>query len=407
MTRKLNVYLHHDYVGELIQDPSGQMLFTYSKDWLNHPNKTPLSHSLPLVQHTFKRNECRGFFSGVLPGENIRNIIAPLLGISARNDFAMLEIIGGECAGAVTFLPAGSSPDQSSNEYRPLSNFELADILKTLPQRPLLAGQKHVRLSLAGAQDKIALLERNNKYSIPLKNSPSSHILKPANEHFENIIENEAFCLSLANKLSIPSVRACADEVEGIPFLKIERYDRLIDSNGNIQRVHQEDFCQALGIASEIKYQNEGGPSLKQCFDLVRAVSDVPALDLKYLLDMAIFNYCVGNDDAHGKNFSILSLGNHIRLAPFYDVVCTAYYPNLSKKMAMKIGSKYVSSDVRPRHFEQLANEIGFAAPIVKKLVPETAHKMAEIISREYKMNKLSKFIYNRCMTINKLFKKS
>ena len=143
-------------------------------------------------------------------------------------------------------------------------------------------------------------------------------------------------------------------------------------------RLHQEDFCQAQGIVSEMKYQKEGGPSLKQCFGLLREVSSAPVIDLARLLDAVIYNYLVGNNDAHGKNFSLLYHGvgtanQEIRLAPLYDIVSTAYYPELSKDMAMKIGGEYSSEKVMPKNFEQLAEEAGLGKPLVRRRVPDLA----------------------------------
>jgi serine/threonine-protein kinase HipA len=157
MKRTLDVYLHQRLIGQLIQDEHGQMMFDYAGSWLKNPDAVPLSHSLPLRKERFTRNECRGFFGGVLPEESQREIIAKNLGISAKNDFAMLEQIGGECAGAVTFIRAGQTFPPRHDRYRPLTGHELAGILKQLPRRPLLAGEEGIRLSLAGAQDKIAV----------------------------------------------------------------------------------------------------------------------------------------------------------------------------------------------------------------------------------------------------------
>ena len=135
-------------------------------------------------------------------------------------------------------------------------------------------------------------------------------------------------------------------------------------------RVHQEDFCQALGIQSASKYQNEGGPSLKQCFDLIRAESSVPVIDLEKMINAVIFNYLIGNCDAHGKNFSLLYL-DQLQLAPLYDLVCTLYYKDLDKKMAMKLGGEYQINNVTINNFDKLADEVGLAKPEVHKRILE------------------------------------
>src|ERR1700686_5574843 len=149
MPRALDVYLHDELVGRLVQDDGGQMHFEYLESWFTKAGATPLSQSLPLRKERFPAKECRGFFGGILPEESKREIIARNLGISARNDYAMLEQIGGECAGAVTFIPAGEALPQRNYSYRPLSSQELAAILKELPKRPLLTGVGGIPLSLA------------------------------------------------------------------------------------------------------------------------------------------------------------------------------------------------------------------------------------------------------------------
>lgn len=382
MARTLDVYLHNELVGHLIQDDGGQILFNYAESWLQKPAPTPLSQSLPLRRERFRRNECRGFFAGILPEESKREIIARNLGISARNDYAMLEQIGGECAGAVTFVPAGENLPERNYGYRTLSSQELAAMLKELPKRPLLAGEDGIRLSLAGAQDKVAVRIEGNEISLPLGGAPSTHILKPAVERFTGVVFNEALCMKLAARAGLPAAKVETRNVEGIDYLLVDRYDRTHRRNPggapSLERLHQEDFCQAEGIVPETKYQKEGGPSLRQCFALLRDLSTAPVIDLSRLLDAVIYNFLAGNNDAHGKNFSLLYHGagtasQEIRLAPLYDVVSTTYYPELSKEMAMKIGREYSSDKVSPRDFEQLAEEAGLAKPLVRNRVPELA----------------------------------
>jgi serine/threonine-protein kinase HipA len=404
MPRTLDVYLRRKFVGRLIQDENGQLAFFYAEGWLNNPDAVPLSHSLPLRKEKFSRNECRGFFAGVLPDESKREIIAKNLGISARNDFAMLERIGGECAGAVTFVPAGQKLPERNDRYRLLSSEKLAEILKMLPRRPLMAGEDGIRLSLAGAQDKIVVHVHDQQISLPLGGAPSTHILKPAIEHFEGVVFNEALCMKLAHAIGLQTAKAEVGRVENIDYLLIERYDRSVlkDPGGaeNLEREHQEDFCQALGIIPENKYQNEGGPSLKQCFELLRGLSSAPVIDLQHLLDAVIFNFLIGNHDAHGKNFSLL-YGSQTRLAPLYDVLSTAYYPDLSKKMAMKIGGEYASEKVGPKDFDQLANEAGLAKPMVKRRVQEVAETMLsktpELITGHQTTQAVAALIQNSC----------
>jgi serine/threonine-protein kinase HipA len=384
MPRTLDVYLHQALVGRLIQDDQGLMTFSYDEEWLTRSGAIPLSHSLPLKAGKFNRNACRGFFAGILPDESKREIIAKNLGISARNDFAMLEQIGGECAGAVTFVPAGAVLPERNYSYRPLNKEQLAEVLRLLPRRPLMAGEDGIRLSLAGAQDKIAVHLAGGQISVPLGGAPSTHILKPAIERFQGIVFNEAFCMKLAGAVGLHVANVGLGRVEEIDYLLVQRYDRVAMVNiasgaEHLERQHQEDFCQALGIAPDQKYQNEGGPSLKQCFDLVRDLSAPPVIDLQRLLDAVIFNFLIGNHDAHGKNFSLV-YGAETRLAPLYDVLSTTYYPELSKKMAMKIGDEYASDQVTPRHFEKLAEDASLSKPMVRQRVLELAETLLAAI---------------------------
>ena len=347
-----------------------------------------------------------GFFSGILPEQSLRELVARNLGISARNDFAMLEKIGGECAGAVTFTPAGQPLPGSPARYRDLSDDDLVSMLKTLPRCPLLAGEEDVRLSLAGAQDKVAVKVSGSQISIPLENAPSTHVLKPASERFAGVPFNEVLCLKLASAVGIPTAAGETRTIQGMDYALIERYDRTSSQTPEglrYERLHHEDFCQALGIVSEHKYQNEGGPSFKQCFDLLRAVSSAPVIDLRRLLDAAIFNYLIGNHDAHGKNFSLLySPGqDSVRFATLYDLVCTLYYPELSRKMAMKIGAEYLLDKIAPRNFEKLAAETGLAKPLVKRRVPALAGKILEALLtidlRQANTQEVAAIIKQRC----------
>lgn len=414
MTGTLDVYLHNNLIGHLIQDEHGQTLFEYTPEWLQNPNAIPLSVSLPLQVGKFGEKYCKPFFAGVLPETVKRQLIARNLGISANNDFSMLEQIGGECAGAITFLSAGTKLGEDSGNYRPLLISELEQILIELPRRPLMAGESGVRLSLAGAQDKIAVYKNDSELFLPLNNAPSSHIIKPDLEEYKGIVFNEAFCMKLAALMGLPVAEVAIEKAGNIDYLLIERYDRISKSTGDqlvIDRIHQEDFCQALGIVPERKYQAEGGPSIKDCFDLLRKASSLPVLDLGHLLDAVIFNFLIGNHDAHGKNFSLLygtpsesgSIGK-VRLAPLYDLICAPVYSNLSKKMAMKIGKAYELSEVDPRQFEKLADDIGFTKPLVKRKVIDHAKKMLAHLDNvqipHSNVEEIRKFIGSHCSSV-------
>ena len=389
MPKSLDVYLQSDLVGHLVQDTGGQMRFQYGESWLDGPGPAPLSQSLPLRRERFSQKECRGYFGGLLPEASNREIVARNLGVSARNDYAMLKEIGGECAGAVTFAPTGDRLPENRHSDRKLSSTELAGVLRDLRKRPLLAGQEGIRQSLAGAQDKVAVCLSGDEISLALDGAPSTHVLKPAVERFEGMVQNESLCMRLAAAIGLPTAKVEARSVEGMDYLLVERYDRVYRKDSIhgpvLERLHQEDFCQALGTVSEMKYQNEGGPSLKQCFALLRKVSSAPVIDLARLLDAVIFNYLVGNNDAHGKNFSLLYRGlgtdhPHVGLAPLYDILSTVYYPELSRTMAMKLGGEYSSEKVWPHNFEQLAEDAGLAKPLVIRRVAEMIDEIRAVL---------------------------
>ena len=388
MDKILDVYLHDRRAGHYSQNKDRLNEFTYAPEYLAMQDAMPLSHSLPLRKETFRASACRGFFAGLLPEGEKRETIARNLGISPRNDFSMLDRIGGECAGAITFLPPGQPLQQEANEYKLISEPELENILEELPNRPLLAGQQGIRLSLAGAQDKLSVYVSGNQIKLPLGNAPSTHIIKPDISKFAGVVYNEALCMTLAKKLGLPVADVEIRTSGKKKFLLVGRYDRIPNENpaDPVQRIHQEDFCQALGIVPEKKYEDEGGVSIKDCFDLLREVSSTPLIDLRHMLDAVIFNFIIGNHDAHGKNFSLLydrtNQRKSVRLAPLYDLVCTTVYPQLSTNMAMKIGGKYKSDHIQPSHFDKMAEETGLAKPLVRERVKMIAMRIVDILQQ-------------------------
>lgn len=395
MARTLDVYLLEKLAGHLVQEDDGQLSFTYAGSYLADQKAIAISHSLPLAGETYPSRICRGFFSGILPEGEKRELIARNLGISARNDFSMLEQIGGECAGAITFIPSGMALPEETHAYRKLNNKELADVLRELPRRPLLAGDAHVRLSLAGAQEKLAVYIEDDVMSIPLGITPSTHIIKPDIPQYAGIVHNEALCMRLAHQIGLEVANVETRSVEGMDYLLVKRYDRRprphegnqSKSSTQLLRIHQEDFCQALGIVSEKKYQMEGGPSIADGFRLIREVSTRPVLDIQRFLDAILYNFIIGNNDAHGKNFSLMYIVGPdsndvlVELTPLYDLVCTMHYPNLSPQMAMAI-VKYKSDRVQPSHFDILAEECGLSKSLVKKRLVDMARMINEQIDQ-------------------------
>lgn len=377
MARELEVWLFAERVGTLALI-DGRLNFRYSTDWLSPNNAAPLSSSLPLQAEPFDDHHARPFFAGLLPEGQLRRLIAQQFQISSQNDFALLDHIGGECAGAVTLLEPGqplSSPEHG-HEVQWLSDEEIVAMLDELPHRPMLAGKGGLRLSLAGAQDKLPVVFDGDRIGLPRNGTPSSHILKPAIRTLADTVINEGFCLALAEAMQLKPAKSQIRSVLGRQFLLVERYDRVADAQGLRQRLHQEDFCQALGVVPEMKYQNEGGPDLVQCFDLVRRVTRPSAPHILRMLDCVIFNALIGNHDAHAKNFSLLYAGKSAVLAPLYDVLSTAVYPNLTPKMAMKIGSQYKFSEVQARHWDQFLKAVGLSRAQARKRIMALAKSM-------------------------------
>lgn len=420
MAHELEVWLFADRVGTLAL-VDGRLNFRYASGWLSQPDAVALSTSLPLQAEPFDDRRTRPFFAGLLPEGQMRRLIAQQLQVSGQNDFALLDHIGGECAGAVTFLAPGQAlPVPNRNgDVQWLSDEEVVAILDELPRRPMLAGKDGLRLSLAGAQDKLPVVFDGARIGLPLNGTPSSHVLKPAIHAVEDSVINEGFCMALAEAMQLKPAQSRVHRVLDRSFLLVERYDRLIDAQGHRQRLHQEDFCQALGVVPEMKYQNEGGPDLAQCFDLVRRATRPSAPQVLRLLDHVIVNALIGNHDAHAKNFSLLYLhkepGKPPVLAPFYDTLSTAVYPTLTPKMAMKIGSKYKFSEIQARHWEQFAEGVGLAKAQTKrrirelaKSLPATARKLQSDPERGFAGNavveRINALIEQRCaLTIRRL----
>jgi len=223
----------------------------------------------------------------------------------------------------------------------------------------------------------VARLEAGQaRIGLPRFGSPSTHILKPAIPGIEGSVFNEGFCLALAHALKLDVARAAIHRVEDQAYLLVERYDRQRTPEGTWARLHQEDFCQALGLPPETKYQNEGGADLAQAFALLRRATRPSAPHILKLLDFVIFNALVGNHDAHSKNFSLLYTPQGAVLAPLYDALSTAVYPRLTDKMAMKIGSKYKFSELEARHWAQFAQAAGLSPGLVKKRILEIAQRL-------------------------------
>lgn len=398
MSDDLNVYLRSDKVGRLSLDARRHFVFTYDQEWLTNTAAVPLSLHLPLQAEPFADEQARPFFANLLPESDLRRALARKLGLSEQNDFALLEAVGGECAGAVSLLP-DNMPLPDTGSYRVLNDDDLNALVDELPTRPMLAGEQGIRLSLAGAQNKLPVYFDGQHISVPLGNAPSSHILKPPIVQYPHTVENEYFCMRLAERvgLSVPSVTLLHKRKS---LYLIERYDRDLKADRSIERIHQEDFCQALGILPDQKYEKEGGPGIKQCFMLLRDHSVFPVPDMRALLDWVVFNYLIGNADSHAKNISLLLMQGGPHLAPFYDLMCTAVYPDLAIKLAMKIGGEDRPKWIITRRWQSFADDIGVGYKLVrlrlmtmKESISESAQELRDEFIAEH----------GPCTTIDKI----
>lgn len=394
MTNQLEVWFFDQHVGDLFF-AKGKLEFSYLPSYLNHPNALALSISLPLQETIFIDSQVRPFFAGLLPEGQLRRTLAKQLQVSNQNDFVLLDLIGGECAGAVSLREPHLQLKQTKQlEFvKWLNQEEILSILNELPNRPMMAGTDGLRLSLAGAQDKLPVVFDGQRIGLPMNGMASTHILKPPILAVKDSVINEGFCLALAQSLGLLTAQADIMTIQGNTFLLVERYDRFINESGLRVRVHQEDFCQALGFIPELKYQNEGGPDLARCFDLIRKIANPSATQLLKFFDYVIFNTLVGNHDAHAKNFSWLYTQKIPTLAPFYDVLSTAIYPKLTPKIAMKIGSKYKFTEIQLRHWESFIQSAGLANAQAKKRILYWANCMPKA-ARELQEN--SKYSFSK-----------
>lgn len=370
----LNVWYENILVGEIWLDPSGLMGFKYDQNWLE--KGFPISHQMPIQKEPFIPSEsiAHKYFANLLPEEGARRRIVKELKLT-DTDFNLLKAVGSECAGALSVLPSESEHNQSVEYTDALNDDVLKNIilrkgrfLKDVTKEPLQ------RLSLAGAQDKCLVYYAKGKFYLPKSSAPSTHIMKFELSDYKNIPAYEYFLSQLAKSTNIPVVNCELKKLGKAYYLLIARYDR-IKSNGKIKRLHQEDFCQALGISYAKKYENDGGPTFLDCYNILQEVSTFPLKDLEHLLKWQIFNVLAGNSDGHAKNISIIYDKNNIRLAPFYDLVCTRAIDGIDHKLALSVAGEFEPSKVNVDKWLMLANECGvkekFMVDIIKQMAQD------------------------------------
>jgi serine/threonine-protein kinase HipA len=362
MADVLDVYMNEQLAGRL-REEKGRLFFAYDKAWIESGRFIPLSVTMPRQAEEFSEEVTRVFFDNLLPEGDIRAAVAKLRRVSERNTFGLLEEIGGDCAGAISLWPEGRKPTPREG-YAPINDPRLNRLLADLRKRPLLATDDELRLSLAGAQDKLPVHYQEGRLALPRGSDPSSHILKPGSFGFAHLPVNEHFCMRLAaaSGLTVPPSEVLR---KATALYLVQRYDRARVPDGTLRRIHQIDFCQALNLPSSKKYEKEGGPSLAACFEMVTRYCARPAKDRLEIISWVIFNYIVGNADAHAKNLSLLIAPEGISLAPFYDLVSTAVYRGLTPNLAMKIGGENRPEWIQERHWKAFAEASGANPRIV------------------------------------------
>ncbi len=329
-----------------------------------------LSASLPVRQEAFAPARSAPFFEGLLPEGAVRGEIARRFGLSEEDGFGLLRELGADCAGAVVVLPAGERPRPSADEVvEPLSPGELEAMIEELPHHPLGVSTEPdgVRLSLGGIQDKLVLRRLpSGEFGRPRGGTPSDCLLKPDNGRYEDLAANEAFCMVVAAATGLEAAATEIVTVGSTPCLYVRRFDRAIDDGGHLRRLHQEDMCQALGVLPAAKYEGNGGPSVAAIVELLRTMGSVrAALDVNAFMKAVLLNFLLGNGDAHGKNFALFydpAVGT--RLAPLYDVVSTAVYPELTSRMAMSVGGVDDPEEVDLATWGRLASESGLGGQL-------------------------------------------
>jgi serine/threonine-protein kinase HipA len=380
---------------------SGSMSFAYDA-----AAQRVLSMSMPLRTEPYKSRACEAFFGGLLPEDpDAKKIIGTLFGINSNSNFSLLEKIGFDCAGAVSVYEEGEPILDEKEKLLSGTTIEphaLHELLRDLPERPLLAGIEGMRISLAGAQEKAALCMIENELCIPDPGVPTTHIIKPRIRALRETVVNEYFCMRLAKVSGINAPHVELRRAGDIEYLLIERYDRVFLPDSHLRRIHQEDFCQALGILSTKKYQADGGPSLPDCFNLLDRVT-FPVIDKQELLKRVVFNFVIGNADCHGKNFSVLHNDDKtIKLAPAYDLMCTAVYAKVTPRFAMAIGGESEINSVRREHWQRFCKQIAINPTALKrafeglsKAITKSLPSLAEEVQSEF-ANEIAALIHGR-----------
>lgn len=395
----LTVAMNGRRVGELVRETSGAVAFAYGDEWLAWGSAFAVSLSLPLRKQRYQGEQVLAVFDNLLPDETaVRTRLAERLGAVGVDAFSLLAVIGRDCVGALQFLPQGEMPaPPGPPEGVPMSEEEVGRLVEGLAIAPLgLQQEDDFRISLAGAQEKTALLRRDGQWFRPHGVTPTTHILKPQIGMVQGVdlsrsVENEYLCLKLAGAFGLPSAGVEIADFSGTRVLVVERFDRLWTQDGRLLRLPQEDCCQALGVPSTRKYEASGGPSPKDILDLLGGSDDPLGDRQRFLKALALF-WLLGATDGHAKNFSLQLRPGGFSLAPLYDIVSLQPAVDAGQidwgrfKLSMAVGQKrhYVMRSILPRHVVQTGKLGGlrgrFGIAVLRELADAAEGALAGVV---------------------------
>lgn len=391
----LNVFLNSRFVGVLRRESTGAVDFQYAEDWLSWKSTFPVSLSLPLREDRYIGTPVLNVFDNLLPDSDaIRRRVAERVGASGTDAYSLLTALGHDCVGALQFLPDGTDPGKAgSTDAKPVTDDDVAAIINNLAAAPLGMGEdKDFRISIAGAQEKTALLRKDGQWFKPAGITATTHILKPQigqlpnGIDLSNSVENEYLCLKLLAALGVPTAHTEIADFGERRTLIVERFDRRWTSDGRLLRLPQEDICQALSVPPTRKYQSDGGPGMRDIIQLLKG-SDTPDQDIATFMRACILFWMLGATDGHAKNFSItLGPGGRFRLTPLYDVLTAQPSLDIDQiqqkkfKLAMSVGKNrhYPVDNIMPRHFMQTADLAGVGAPLMRMIFEDLTTRVAK-----------------------------
>ncbi|WP_275789465.1 type II toxin-antitoxin system HipA family toxin [Pararhizobium gei] len=349
----------------------------YEPSWEQRTSAFPISLTMPLRSGSYGADRVMPWLANLLPETHLSEI-GQRLKISPQDIVGLLTRLGRDTAGAFSI----GEPRRDGNNFRVVPDeAALERILNELPERPFLVGEQGVSMSLAGVQDKLPVyIGDDGKIAIPVDGTPSTHILKPDIKRLAGSVQNEAFCMTLAKLCGLETAEVTTGRAGKRDYLLVKRYDRIADGEGTIRRIHQEDFCQLLGLFPSEKYERtglgqRGGATLTQMFEaLARYVS--PAERLR-LLDAVIFNILICNSDSHAKNYSVLvGAAGTAKLAPLYDLMCAAVYKQVDQSLPQQIGAKRNANELYGKDWRQFASAVGLSPALMTRRVQELSGRV-------------------------------